>query len=68
MAAPRVPEARFVRVVEIVNACFSEGFEPGKGAFAEAGRRCVREKLFNNSIELWRHLELAEGAAWAGAG
>jgi hypothetical protein len=60
MAAPRVPEARFVRVVEIVNACFADGFEPGKGAFAEAGRRCVREKLFNNSIELWRHLEVAK--------
>jgi hypothetical protein len=60
MAAPRVPEARFIRVVEIVNECFQEGYEPGKGAFSEAGRRCVREKLFNNSIELWRHLEVAK--------
>jgi hypothetical protein len=60
MAAPRVPEARFVRVVEIVNACFQEGYEPGKGALGEAGKRCVREGLFGNPTEIWHNLRVAE--------
>lgn len=60
MAARQVPEAKLRRAVELLNEAFQEGYEPGRGAHMQAGRRGIAEKVFSNPVQIHQWLPLAK--------
>jgi len=60
MAARRTPDEKLSRLVELMNEVYADGYEPGKGASSECGRRGVREGLLTNYIQVWQWLGMAK--------
>ena len=60
MAARPLPEDVLRDTVEVCNATFREGFQPGHGAHKEAGRRLVARGYFKNPNQIYHYLERAE--------
>lgn len=57
---PKVSEDKLLRTVQLVEAVYRDGFEPGKGAMAEAYRRGEAEGLLTNRVMVWNYLEAAK--------
>jgi hypothetical protein len=60
MAARQVEEHRLHEAVALVEGVYRDGYEPGKGANAEATRRGLKSGFITNHTMVFRLLELAK--------
>jgi len=60
MAARRVDDGKLARFVALMNEVYADGYEPGKGAASECGRRGIKEGLLTNHIQCWQWLDRAK--------
>lgn len=59
MSAPRTPDAKLVRAVEILNEVYAAGFAPNNGAMSEAAKRAQAEGVTTNRTAFWSYLDIA---------